>query len=594
MDKFELTCKQCGARYRLLRRPAKNELECKKCKAVIVVDLPPVQRVDRTGQPMGGYTILKLLAKGPRCNVYRAEQVTMRRTVALKMLGDEFLADTAAVDGFVGHAKLVAGTQHPGITRIYDVNAVDVPYYSMEFVEGATAQAMLDSSGPPPVQDALRIAQDAGSALASAVRSGIRSFRLSADSVMLTDRGEVKILPTALSASADASGRPPDESATCALGSFIYLLLTGKEVDAAARSIAPPGTLNPAAPAELDSVVLQMLKLKKGYASIVTATQALKHLSDKAGGREEAERHDARRHRPASAHPSPSKGTLLLAGALIAGCLLIMAAVILFISNKRHVGEQLNEIQFYHAQKQYEKAATAGEEFIKGHPRNKNIDAIRKLADDSRQQAQVQKRQNGLEDAFRKIYEDAQKQPALLVQFEAQINELATTFSDVAGIDRKVAGYTAMVRDVWNKESARYEKAIEKAATENNFAEVFRKIAEIEGVLKNAGLPLGKSGIDTDKLRSTFQDRVNDRYYTIHNKAWAYEQQNQTDEAIKQYQMVVDKWGVPELAKRAQENINRLKAKGAPRPPPAQPNQPQPPAVQPNQPAPLPEKKEKK
>ena len=604
MDKFELTCKQCGTRYRLLRRPAKNELECKKCKAMIAVDLPPAERVDRAGQSLGGYTILKLLSKGPRCNLYRAEQVAMRRTVALKMLGDEFLADTAAVDAFVGHAKLVAGVQHHCIVSIYDINAVDVPYYSMEFVDGATAGVMIETAGSPPVEDALRIGQDIGSALAAAVRGGIANFRVAADTLMLTDRGEVKILPSAFSA--DECGKAPDESANAALGSFLYLLLTGRELDASARSVTPPSKLNPAVPNELDAVVLQMLKPKKGYSSIVTATQALKHLADKASGNQphrETHRYGAAAMRPRAKR---SKATLVVAGALIAACIAIMILVVLFISNRRHVTAQLDEIQYLYVQKQYEKVIAAGEEFISSHPRNQNVAGIQQMVADSLQQSQARKRQADLEDAFRKICDEAKKQPGLLLTYETQITELGEAFKDMSGIGWRISGYTATVRDIWNKEAARFESAIRKAANQEDFIEVFKVVDELDAVLKTSGMPPLKSGINIETVRKDNLDKVNSWYYTIRNKALELEWQKKPDEAIKLYQKVVDKSGMPDLVKRAQDNIDRIQGKtpAAPEQPkdpaPVQPDQPaapkdnQPAPAKDNPPAPAPEKKEQK
>jgi len=579
MDNFELTCAKCGTRYRLARRPAKSQLPCKKCGATITVDLPPAERADRSGQSVGGYTILKLLHRGDRASVYRAEQVMMRRTVALKMLGDEFAGDAKAVDAFLAHARMVAALQHQSITSIYDVNAVDVPYFSMELVEGSTVQAMLQNMGNPPVPDALRIGVDAGAALVQAVRSGAQGICLAGDSLMLTDKGEVKILPAAFSAVTDAAGRSADDSAINALGSLMYLLLTGQDAGEDAKDLTPPAKLNAAVPAELDAAVMHMLKEKKGYATIAQATQALRRLAGDAGpGRKThaAGAHDGHlpHHAPLQYSQGSNKTAIIVLGALVLASAAIISTVMLISNRKQNLQNRFDSISLLYSQRNYDEVIRLGEEFIKDNPTNPSIPALQTYIEESRARQQAQKRGQELAEEFRKIHEAAQAEPYQFRKHLEQVKLLEQQFADAPGIAFTIRGYEAQINGIWAAERQRILDEVNAALRDEDLGTALKLMEDVKNTYTDAGLADTDSQVKyiTD-LRERAMKKMNDKFYALHNDAFTLEQQNRIDEAKALYQQVIDKWGVPELVKRAKENIERLNAKvsGKPAPPPEAP-----------------------
>jgi len=586
MDKFELACAKCGTRYRLLRRPAQSHVQCRKCGATITVDLPPAERSDRSGQAVGGYTILKLVSRGPSCDVYRAEQVMMRRTVALKMLGEEFAGDTATVDDFLAHARMVAAMQHPAISSIYDVNVADVPYFSMEFVEGSTAAAMLQNMGCPPVPDALRIGVEAGAALAQAVHSGAQSVHMTGDSLMLTDKGEVKILPSAFSPAPDPAGLTADDSASCALGLLMYLLLTGQEADPQAKSLSPPAKLNPAVPAELDAAVMQMLKGKKGYPSAGQAVHALKRLAGDSGPKHKAGHagehssggHHQPHHTPLRYPTQHNKTALIAFAAMILLAVAVVATVLLISGRKRDLQNRFDSITRLHDERKYEDVIRLGDQFIKDYPTNPSVASLQTWIDDSKVRLQLQKRGEELAEEFRKIYEAAKAEPYLFRRHLEQVQDLQNQFADMPGIALTIRGYEAEINGIWAAERQRILDEVNNALREDDLGQALSLMAGVEKTYRDAGLE------DTDQQMKYIKDlqeratkKMNDKFYALHNDAFTLEQQNKIDEAISLYQQVVDKWGVPDLVERAKENLERLKAKVSGRPAPTEAPAPTPP-----------------
>jgi serine/threonine protein kinase len=98
-----------------------------------------------------GYAVLGVLGRGGMGIVYKARQLALNRTVALKMILDTDLAAPEHVARFRREAELAARLQHPNIVQVYEVGACGGrPYLAMEWVEGGTLAARLDSRGHPP------------------------------------------------------------------------------------------------------------------------------------------------------------------------------------------------------------------------------------------------------------------------------------------------------------------------------------------------------------------------------------------------------------------------------------------------------------
>ena len=99
------------------------------------------------GQRLGQYQLTALLGKGGMATVYRAQQVSMGRDVAIKTIAPQLAQDPDALTRFQREARAIAKVSHPNILAIYDVGTVDsVNYVVTELLEGETLRTRLNRS----------------------------------------------------------------------------------------------------------------------------------------------------------------------------------------------------------------------------------------------------------------------------------------------------------------------------------------------------------------------------------------------------------------------------------------------------------------
>lgn len=127
------------------------------------LDLPP-----RPGDRVGHYEILAEIGRGGTGIVYRARDTTIDRTVALKCLRSEWVADPEVRHRFLREPKAAARVAHPGAVPIYEVfECDDSPWIAMQFVEGRSLRVLLTERGALPVEEVV----DLGLQLAEALQA---------------------------------------------------------------------------------------------------------------------------------------------------------------------------------------------------------------------------------------------------------------------------------------------------------------------------------------------------------------------------------------------------------------------------------------
>ena len=146
------------------------------------------------GRRFGGYEILEELGSGGMGKVYRARNVTLERIVALKMLAPVFSSDQAFVQRFLKEARSAARLNHPNIVQIYDFGNVDGVYYlAMEYVNGESLRGYV-KRGALNERDAVAVVREALRALGVAHAEGIVHRDIKPDNIMLTNKGELKLV----------------------------------------------------------------------------------------------------------------------------------------------------------------------------------------------------------------------------------------------------------------------------------------------------------------------------------------------------------------------------------------------------------------
>ena len=143
---------------------------------------------------LGPYEIIAPLGAGGMGEVYRARDSRLDRTVAIKILPEEFAADTERVRRFEQESRSVAALSHPNIVAIYDVGAQDgVRYLVTEFLEGKTLRERLQE-GSLSVNKAVDYGLQIARGLAAAHERGIIHRDLKPENVFITRDGHAKLL----------------------------------------------------------------------------------------------------------------------------------------------------------------------------------------------------------------------------------------------------------------------------------------------------------------------------------------------------------------------------------------------------------------
>jgi serine/threonine-protein kinase len=196
----------------------------------------------------GRYRIVALLGKGGMGEVYRADDLSLGQSVALKFLPRAVSSDRIRLSHFRDEVRIARGVSHPNVCRVYDLAEVDgQPFLTMEHIDGEDLAVLLKRIGRLPEEKGVELARQMCLGLAAAHEKGVLHRDLKPANVMLDGRGQVRITDFGLAAVAGAvedvrSGTPaymaPEQLAgkdvsvqsdLFSLGLILYELFTGKK-----------------------------------------------------------------------------------------------------------------------------------------------------------------------------------------------------------------------------------------------------------------------------------------------------------------------------------------------------------------------------
>ena len=157
------------------------------------------------GSTIGRYKIVDRLGAGGMGEVYKAEDTTLGRPVALKFLAAHLLNDDEAKQRFLREAKAAAAITHPGICHVYEVGEENgKTFLAMVFLEGEPLEDRIEK-GPLPLKDALDIGRQIAEALEAAHEKEIVHRDIKPANVMVDAKGRATILDFGLARLAEAS-----------------------------------------------------------------------------------------------------------------------------------------------------------------------------------------------------------------------------------------------------------------------------------------------------------------------------------------------------------------------------------------------------
>jgi serine/threonine-protein kinase len=205
----------------------------------------------------GRYRIVGPIGRGGMGEVYRADDLKLGQSVALKFLPRGLEQDRARLARLLNEVRLALRVSHPNVCRVHDIGEADGQHYlSMEYVDGEDIASLLRRIGRLPPDKAVQVARQLCAGLAAAHEQGILHRDLKPANVMLDGRGRVKItdfglagLPEAIRGEDLRSGTPaymaPEQRAgqevtrksdLYGLGLVLYELFTGKPAFSARES----------------------------------------------------------------------------------------------------------------------------------------------------------------------------------------------------------------------------------------------------------------------------------------------------------------------------------------------------------------------
>ncbi|MFJ7333243.1 serine/threonine-protein kinase [Streptomyces sp. NPDC101110] len=126
------------------------------------------------GQQIAGYRIEQEIGRGGMAVVYRARDLRLERTVALKLLAPELARNDTFRRRFTHESRAAAAIDHPHIVPVFEAGETDgVLYIAMRYVPGSDLRHVLDREGPMPPVTAVRVAAQVASALDAAHDHGL-------------------------------------------------------------------------------------------------------------------------------------------------------------------------------------------------------------------------------------------------------------------------------------------------------------------------------------------------------------------------------------------------------------------------------------
>jgi serine/threonine-protein kinase len=148
---------------------------------------------DLVGQSLSHFRIVEKLGEGGMGVVYKATDEKLGRAVALKVLPEHFAESQERRQRFLREARSAAAVTHANIATVYEVGEADGHVFiAMEFIKGRSLREVLAERLPVP--EALRIAKSIVRGLAAAHENGVVHRDLKPENVMVTPKGDVKIL----------------------------------------------------------------------------------------------------------------------------------------------------------------------------------------------------------------------------------------------------------------------------------------------------------------------------------------------------------------------------------------------------------------
>jgi len=150
--------------------------------------------IDLSDCTLGEFRILRTLGSGGMAQVYLAEQTSLKRNVAIKVMRSDFGSDETHRKRFEHEARAAAGLNHPNIVQVFAVGEEEnIQYIAQEYVQGANLRQYLQKKKPPTAHIGMHLMKQVSSALHAAHQAGIVHRDIKPENIMVTRRMVAKV-----------------------------------------------------------------------------------------------------------------------------------------------------------------------------------------------------------------------------------------------------------------------------------------------------------------------------------------------------------------------------------------------------------------
>lgn len=195
----------------------------------------PSSELPLIGSKVGDYLILRRLGRGGMAHVFLAEQVSLSRLVALKVLKPELARDPSYIQRFKNEARAAAALVHSNIVQIFEVGEADgVHYIAQEYVAGMNLSQYLRARGPVTPLMAVNVMTQVAAALRKAKSLSVVHRDIKPENIMLSTDGEAKVADFGLARLDDQMQRSDLTQVGITMGTPLYMSpeqIEGRSVD---------------------------------------------------------------------------------------------------------------------------------------------------------------------------------------------------------------------------------------------------------------------------------------------------------------------------------------------------------------------------